>query len=350
MTAPATATDFLSRFAAIYDALGAEHETWSAAAWLRFAAFSAVLQPGDPKSVAHSIRTGAESLRKHASWYEGLASPMRFVIAAMLQQAGGDARRFAKEVEEVRARLHETGLRSGSVRGWDVVAAVLLHVMNGGQPLSPLQAERIKAIYDGMKRHHWWLTGPDDLPACILLSFRPDSAKDLTEDAERLYQLLRTRGFTGGDGLQTAANLLVLTGLPTVVAAKRANDIASAARGRDLYLIPGDYGILAALCLLDHDLDLIARRISEYHSRLAKLDPPLPAAICITLASDLAFLDLVRQRRDGSMIGDPQGLQEMLRLVHLHHGIAVILAMSVADAGLATSYPPVDIAWPYGPV
>jgi hypothetical protein len=350
MPTPAAATDFLGRFSEIYEALDAEHETWSAAAWLRFAAFAAVLRPGDAKSVAHAIRVGGDTLRKHAAWYEGLASPMRFVIAAMLQQAGGDARRFAKEVEEVRARLRETGLRGGSVRSWDVLAAALLHLMNGAQPVSALQVERIKAIHDGMKRHHWWLTGPDDLPACVLLSFRPDSAEGLSDDADRLYQLLKTREFTAGNGLQTAANLLVLTGLPIVVAAKRADDIASAARAQGLYLVPSDYGILAALCLLDHDPELIVQRMGECRPRLAELDPPLPAAISVTLAADLTFLDLVRLRRDGSLIGDAHGLREMLRLIHLHHGIAAILAMNVADAALAAAYPPVDLAWPYGPV
>jgi hypothetical protein len=350
---PSGATDIADiflRFAGLHAALLGDQadSAWTPEAdWLRFAAFAAVLRPGDPATLARSIRAGGDALARHAPWYQGLATPLRFGIAAMAVRGGHDARRFAAELETLRARLHDAGLRAGSYAGWDALAAALLHAMNEGRPLGQMRMLRIKALYDGMKRRHWWLTGPDDLPACVLLSFRPETVDEVLADIELAYHLLKAAGFARGDRLQSAASLLAVTGLPSGTACQRATDLAAALRAAGVETSVETYEPIAALCLLDHDATVVASRMGEYRGRLEGLTPGLDQRTATTLAADLAFLDLVRFARDGSRITRPAALADMLMRIHWYHGVAAILAMSAASR-IPEIPPGAAVGLPYG--
>jgi hypothetical protein len=342
--------DLFSRFSALHAALlGQEASTgWLPHAdWLRFAAFATMLRPGDPIELARSIRLGGEALGRHAHWYQGLATDLRFLIAAMVVRGGHDARRFAGELDAFRQRLHDAGLRSGSLAGWDALAAALLHGMSGGKPPTELQLLRIKAIHDGVKRHHWWISGPDDLPACVLLSFRRETADEVVVVAELIYHLLGQLGFSRGDDRQDAAHLLALTGLPAATAAQRAADLRSALSASGMQIVHDDYEAIASLCLLDHDTSMISASVAEYRRRLRDLGPEVSPTVTLALAADLAVIDLVRFHRDRTPITANHEIQEMLRRIHLHHGIAAIVAMRAASALSAAA--PGIVGWPYGP-
>jgi hypothetical protein len=125
--------DVYERFQAIYQALGAERATWTDAVWLRFAAYAAVLRTGSPAAIAHAIRSGGEGLRKHASWFNALSSSMRFMMAGVLLQAGGNTRGLSDELERTRRSFDEVGLRHRD--GYDVISAAIIHLMNQGRPL-----------------------------------------------------------------------------------------------------------------------------------------------------------------------------------------------------------------------
>lgn len=341
---PSPLPDVYDRFLAIYQALGAERDVWNDAVWLRFAAYAAVLRSGTPAAIAHAIRTGGEGLRTHASWFDALSSPIRFMMAGILIQSGGNVRGFCDALERTRRGFDDVGLRHRD--GYDVISAAIIHLMHRGRPLSLLQMESIKAIHSEMKKLHWWLTGPEDVPACVLLSFRQEDAHVLAAEAEAIYQRLSAHEFMKGDRLQTAANLLVLTGQTTAVATKRFDDLAIACTALDMPMLADDYEALALLTLLDRDPATVARRCHAIRERLANLEPPLHGTVAFALASDLTFLDLARMGRDGQPLTAGPDLERMLTVLNLHYAASAIVAMDAANVAMAIDAIPMQ-PWPF---
>lgn len=71
--------------------------------------------------------------------------------------------------------------------------------------------ERSKAFYDGMKSHHWFLTGRDDYILSAMLGLSDIETKTGIERIERLFVRLRAE-FRSGSAVQTLAQILVLCG------------------------------------------------------------------------------------------------------------------------------------------
>ncbi len=337
--------DLFDRFQAIHGALQDPMQMGDTEVWLRFAALAVVLRSGQPQAIGAAVLATAEQLAVHAPWFSALNSPMRFVIAAMLLQSGGEAATFCHEVQRTAATLKEAGLRSRS--GYDVIAAVIIHVMNRGRPLGALHAERIVAIHHQMKRYHWWLTGPDDLPACALMSFHHETAEAMVAEAEIAYRTLERDAQLAGERLQSATCLLVFTGLPGALAAKRFEAIASALAPLGIALFPENYEPIALLTLLDHAPDAIARRCLDYHGWLVALDSPLDGRSSFAVAADLAYLDLVRTSVTGSSMTDLDAAGRMLTSIHVYHAIAAILAYDAAQDSMPIGSIPMDTVWSY---
>ena len=76
----------LARFRDIVAALAEPGDTSGERHWLRFAAQAALLCPEDPPEIAADIRQLADALMAQADWYQGLTTPARFAVAALLVQ------------------------------------------------------------------------------------------------------------------------------------------------------------------------------------------------------------------------------------------------------------------------
>ena len=113
---------------------------------------------------------------------------------------------------------------------YETMAILILRMHALRTPITETTIRRFKAIYDEMKRHHWWLTGPDDFPACAILTGQQESPTRMGETIEEIYQSLRSQGFSTGDPLQTAANILYLSRLDARKAAHRYHDLAKGFR------------------------------------------------------------------------------------------------------------------------
>ena len=76
----------LERFRVILGALDLDHQSFTDAFWLRFAAQAAVFHPDEPAVLAKRMRVIADHLSAHTAWYKPLASPLRFVVAALIRK------------------------------------------------------------------------------------------------------------------------------------------------------------------------------------------------------------------------------------------------------------------------
>ncbi|MHC5019267.1 MAG: DUF4003 family protein [Planctomycetota bacterium] len=326
--------DVWGRFHALYGELNRERGWFEDAASLRFAAVTALTCHGDPADVAAGIRDRAAVLKKAAGWFGELKSSVRFIVAAMLMQRFVTVEAFLEELEHARVLFRAAKLRKGYI--YEVLAILILQLQSGGRQLDRADVERFQALYEEMKRYHWWLTGPDDFPACAILTGRPGHPSDIGREIEEIYQALKAKGFKTGDPLQTAANLLYLANLPADMAAQRYKGLADAFRGADVAIWQCDYDELAILSFINHSIDRIVERTLDYRARLGALKPKPDHIMSFNLGASLAFLDLVRLDENLQQITDAKALQDMQAVINAQNAAAASIAASAAAAAAAS--------------
>lgn len=321
--------DPVARFVAIQDALTRSGDWYDSATWLRFAAITAVLCPLDPAESAQRIRAAAKSLKAGSAWYSDLASPFRFVVAALLVTDGIDPVAFAEELPREHQLFRELGVRHGGQ--FETLAITILRHLDRGAPLSRWRVERLKALYDGLKRFHWWLTGPDDLPSCACLTALEHAPEAITIAVDQHYKLLHGKGFTAGNHLLIGSALLSLAGLPADKAVARFVALASAMGRSGGTVWHEDYDAIALLGLLDQEADVVIGRHREILAQLDGLTPLSSGQAGINLASALTVLDLLRCDARGIRRHTAADVSEMLGRLHLFTAAALLLS-TAADS------------------
>lgn len=110
------------------------------------------------------------------------------------------------EVEISRLHHNYKTLRMANMRSsaFTYIAAFLLD--------DDMDASRISAIYEEMKKHHRFLTSYDDYPAAVIIAKREGRVNELIEISERYYRGLNEKGLWKGNNLQFLANMLVMCG------------------------------------------------------------------------------------------------------------------------------------------
>jgi Protein of unknown function (DUF4003) len=330
--------DPMSRFVAVYEKLDSERGWFGDPASLRFAAMAAVLSPGEPSDVARGIRRIAEDIKTQSGWFGSLNSPLRFIVSAMLYANGDDAGPFLAEVERGQAMFRDAGLRRGGI--YETMAILIMRLRADKQPIASSTVDRFHAIYEEMKRHHWWLTGPDDFPACAILVGQPESPAEIGERIEQIYQSLHAAGLTSGNPLQTAAHLLYLARLNPAEAASRFRDLARGFREHGVSVWQTDYDELAILTFLNHTPTSVVDRVLSNRAQMQELHPKPDRSLTFNLAASITFLEHVKLDRKMKEITDAKALMDMQAVIAAQQaaagaaaGSAAVCAASSANAG-----------------
>jgi hypothetical protein len=334
----------LDRFRRILSELDIDHQSWGDAFWLRFAAQAAVFCLDEPQELSKRLQHIASELLLHAKWYEALASPLRFVVAALMLQSHTTLHHFLAEYHRIGQMLDEVGLRHGG--RYEPLTVMILHSSPGHDAFSMLEAERLKALYQHMKSFHWWITGIDDLPACAALAQVPGSAEVIAAGTEAIYQRLLGAGLKRGNHLQTAAHLLPLTGLRNDAAADRWLGLVRAMEAAHSVLRPAHYDALSILSLLEQPPETIVDRMLAVRRELDLCQPDLAGESSLTLAADLTALDLIRYAADGTALSGAAVANLPLRLHALRIGTMVQVSQVQVDLSSAIEVNP-PVPWPY---
>lgn len=332
----------LERFREILGELDLDHQSFTDAFWMRFAAQAAVFQSESPALLAKRIRLIADHLLAHAEWYKPLASPLRFVIAAQLLKQHTRLHEFLAEYHRAGDMLDKVGLRHGG--RYEPLTVLILISAPGHDVFSMLEAERLKVLHTQLKKFHWWLTGKDDLPAIAALAQIPGSADVIAASTEAIYQRLTNAGCMKGDHLQTAAHLLPLTGLRPDDAANRWLALMRAMEAAHATLLPAHYDALAILSQLDQPATMVVERLLAVRRELDLATPDLAGASSLSLAADLTALDLIRYRADGSTPVSPAELPQRIHALNL--ATLVQISQVEIDFGSGAEGLPA-VAWPY---
>lgn len=264
--APEGPSDPFARFVELYEALEHGKGYFADRVPLRFAACTLITTPGDAREIVERIEATDAAIRARLPMFNWFYAPLRLMAAAMLVKAGDDADAFMAAADRFRALLRAHRIRNGG--SYEYVAALVLHRLNSGRAITDAQVVRFKALYDAMKHHHFWLTGPEDFPACALLVPAPGSAGEVADRIEAIYQALRAEAdLWRGDALQTAANVLVLAGLGPLEVARRFREIADGFAKRGVKIRQTDYDEVSVLCFLAQPVERIVESVLAYRDR-----------------------------------------------------------------------------------
>jgi hypothetical protein len=311
--------DPAGRFREVYEALNAERPWWDDASALRFAAVSATTCPGPAEQVAASIREIAEQIKAAAGWFGPLRSHLRFIVAAILLQYDDDVAAFQDEVQHTRAIFREAGVRRDEIH--ETIAILILRIQNDRRPIERATVERVRALYEEMKRYHWWFTGPDDLPACALLAGRDETAQRIGERAEGIYQALAGSGFASGDSLQNAANVLAVGESPAEEVAARCAALAAGFRDGGVRIWQSDYDEIAILALLDRSTGEVVEPVLRHRETMTTLRPKPDRSMTFNLACNVTFLEFLRDE-NLQVIAQAKTLMDMQSIIRARQAAA----------------------------
>lgn len=289
---------------------------------LRLSAITLLTTPGEPAALIEALREKDAALSKALGWFTEVAPSVRLLIAGLLVKYGDEPVGFLEEVERVREMMRARSLRRG--RTYEFLATLLLRRIREGAPIIEADIDRFGALYEEMKRHHWWLTGPEDFPACAMLVGQRGEPRAIGEGIEAVYQALHTEvGLRTGDPLQTAANVLYLTGLQPAEIAARVRQLRDTLEAAGQSVWQREYDELAALCFLALPVDLVVRTALDYRDRLRAHLSWLGKPMAFTLGTGIAFVELASQDETTANIGDIKALIDMQAIVAAQQAAAV---------------------------
>jgi hypothetical protein len=277
--------DPLARFLAIAEALVAEKRFWDDRSIVRYAALPLVVASGEPKAVALRAAKAAAAVAEGTGWFSDLRGALRFVLAALLAAAEKDAAQFGRSCEQLRERFRKAGVRPGGAH--EIVAAVMLHLTGAD---SEADVQRMQRIYTMMKGKHWWLTGPEDLPACALLAVQGDESAAMPARIEAIYQRLHQSGLRAGSGLQLASHVLYLAPGSEAEVSGRFLELHQGFKAAGIQMWDCDRDELALLCLLGEDPKATIARVHDHRAQIKKRLSHVGPVTSFSYACGTAFL------------------------------------------------------------
>ncbi len=325
----------LERFAAIYEALASEAPWWADASRFRHGAMAAILCEGNPLELARRLRKMSKALEKASPWHWGVSSSVRFAVSALLIQNGDTASGFIKELKRVRKLFRGERLHRGLT--YELLAVLILRIQAGGAPISSDTVDRFKAIYEETKRHQRWLTGPDDFPACAILTGQQGTTRKVADDVEALYQELRNHKFTKSNSLQAAAHTMYLAeGTPRTVA-RRAAGLRDQLKQHKIRTSSRDYADIAGLTILERPADRVVRRVVELRDDLRRLRPKIHRSTLLSLGSGIAFLELAAPTEQMTSASRASMVARMTQAIVAAQQAALMTVATMAAVSASTS-------------
>jgi len=277
--------DPLGRFLAIAAELTAHKRWWEGPTMVRYAALPLVVAPGDPATLAARVDDQGRALVAQQGWFSDLRGGMRFLIAAWLIASGRVPASFTAECEAIRERLRAASVRRGGA--YEVVAITMLHVAGKGDQAT---VHRLQQIYEMMRKHHWWLTGPDDLPACALLAVRGGDLTTMERRIEGTYDRLREHGIWAGGGLQMASQIACLAPGSAAEIVERFTALYEAFKNAGVRMWDGDLDEIALLCQLAQPVATTVRTVLEQRTVIREQLQAVGATVSFSLACGTALL------------------------------------------------------------
>lgn len=306
--------DPLARFFELEAAFDAERGFLGDHVPLRLVAANLVLSPGEPAEIAARVRALTEQLRERLAFFSQVSPAIQLLAAAVVLQRGDQPEALLAEVVRVRKMMRELRMRREEV--YEFVAILAMRIRNALAPIEQPQVQRLHDIYAQMKAHHWFLTGPEDYPACAFLAGQARSPRDIGARANAVYEGLRTRANAWrGDPLQTASNMLVLSPLEPVELVDRFVTLATELDAAGIRVRQAEYDEVAVLCFLAQPAKLIVEAVVDYTTQIRERLRWANKTTAFGLASNLAFVRLLGNDPELGALADAKALLDMQTII-----------------------------------
>ncbi len=257
----------IRKYAAHFEELQQRHR-WTGTTFLRLAAAS--LATAGPGATVQLLDDVAARLEARARWTGPLRTPVRFVLAAMLVRRDLDVESVVPAVEETRAAFTDHELGCGGT--YPYLAAFLLVTQSSGATPDPTVIARMAAIQDHWKQAHPWLTGRDDYPMAALHALRGEDPIELSHRLEMTYSELHDRGFSRGNQLQLATQILAVAPMDGPEAAARFAAVAAALGARGEKVGTSRYDEVALLSVVNGAPDALADEVLRVRDALQEVE------------------------------------------------------------------------------
>jgi hypothetical protein len=266
---PTFVSDPFERFIALDAALEALRGVFADQAPQRLAAIALVLIDEPPETLAAQIHALSEALGKALPWYSAVTPQFLMVLAAVVRRRGDEVPALTEQSAAVGELMRQHGMRWAPSQS--LISAIALRMQLGAAPISPALIDRMREIWDHMRRHHPWLTGADDWPSCALLATRPGTPAELALRAHEIYEALREHaGGRRGQSLQAASNMLALVDATPTQLAERYAELRAGFEAADISVSYSTYADVAGLCLLPRAAKSVVEMVVHDHARLCE--------------------------------------------------------------------------------
>ena len=289
---------------------------------LRLAAANLVLTPGKPGAIASEVRVLAHRLREGLSFFSGVSAEIQLLAAAVILQRGDEPETLLEEVHRVRGMMRDLGMRRSEV--YEFVAILAMRIRGGLAPIQIDQLRRMHDIYEQMKVHHWFLTGPDDYPACAFLTGSDQSPEAIAGRANDIYEGLRARANAWrGDPLQAASNMLALSPLEPRELVDRFVTLATPLAAH-VPIGQSEYDEVAVLCFLAQPSQVIVDTVVGYTAQIRERLRWENTRSAFGLAANLAFVRLLGNDPKLGALADAKALLDMQTIVAARQAAAAV--------------------------
>lgn len=259
--------------------------------WLGLAALAATHSDGAPEAVAKAIRARIQEVAGSSCGCSGFDAPLRYLVAASLVQAGLPEGAFAAESKRI-SHVMESRI-DGTDPAFTALSIAILCLRSPRGHIRQVDIDRMATIYALMKKRHWWITVPEDLPMAALLSGSTESARSVDADVERSYLGLVERGYKVGVPIHVAASMLSVLDDTQEQAFARFLGLAQAFDHAGIVLSQQP-AALSLLCLLDHEPGFIAEQYRAVDAHLTSSGVAAEVGSAhILLTAGLTFLDVL---------------------------------------------------------
>ena len=200
-----------------------------------------------------------QEMKKQSSWVSPLRSSVGHSIAGSLMEEQNPQQAVANLIENEKI-LREAKFKSGN---FSFIGAQFL---TKDQQEKRAHAQKARALYEAIRKHHRFLTSFDDIPYTVLLSQSNDDVEMRAEVMNRYYKELRTYHFSAGNELQWLSQVMTfLSAQYDVNLAPSVVTIRDTLKKQGVKVKYMHYPLLGFLAILKLDHTQLQQIIDLYH-------------------------------------------------------------------------------------
>lgn len=182
----------------------------------------------------------------------------KFFISALLHTKFENPKESFLKLVNYEEELKVVGFTRGTYAG--LAAYVLLS--SGKDENIQMYIKKSKIIYDMMREKHFWLTGQDDYPLAVLLSFSDDNVDTIVNRVESLFIMLHNVGFYKTNSLQFLSHILSFGSDSNEVKIQKCQSIVNYFKNHKIRINTTHYGTIGLLSLIfNNDNELLGEII-----------------------------------------------------------------------------------------